>query len=41
MTQTLTPAKLLYDHDFLQWTEETISHLRKRDFNQLDKLLRI
>lgn len=36
MTKTLTPPKLLYDHDFLQWTEETIAHLQNRDFNQLD-----
>ena len=36
MSKILTPEKLLYDHDFLQWTEATIAHLQNRDFNHLD-----
>lgn len=36
MTQTLSPEALLYDHDFLQWTEAMTAHLQNRDFNQLD-----
>ena len=36
MAKTLTPEKLLYDHDFLQWTEATIAHLQNHDFTHLD-----
>ncbi|OIP69986.1 MAG: hypothetical protein AUK48_14130 [Oscillatoriales cyanobacterium CG2_30_44_21] len=32
----LITCKSLYDHDFLQWTEETVVNLRTRNFEHLD-----
>lgn len=36
MTPSLMPVKSLYDRDFLQWTEATITHLQNGDLKQLD-----
>lgn len=36
MNQALISKKLLYDQDFLRWTEVTIAQLQNGDFKQLD-----
>ena len=36
VTPTVTPKSVLYDADFLLWTEETVAKLKARDFEGLD-----
>jgi hypothetical protein len=36
MTQTIAPTVDLYDRDYLLWTEDIVSKLRAKDFDQLD-----
>lgn len=36
MTQAIAPNKTLYECDFYEWTQETVSKLRARDFDNLD-----
>ena len=34
--ETIVPAKILYESDYLLWTEETIAHLKARNLQDLD-----
>ena len=36
MTQAIAPNKTLYECDFYEWTQEAVSKLRARDFDNLD-----